>query len=52
MVPPNQSAKREGDYIDLTGKPQRRNLLRYEAVFVLEAVSAVGYPRAVSEASI
>jgi hypothetical protein len=26
-------AKQDGYYIDLIGEPQRRNLLRYEAVF-------------------
>lgn len=49
---PPKRAKREQKYIDLTDKLQRRNLLRYEAVFSCEAVSAVGHPRAVSEASI
>ena len=46
---PNR-VKREQEYIDQTDNLQRRNLLRYEAVFSCEAVSAVGHPRAVSEA--
>ena len=48
-APPNR-AKREEKYIDRTGNPQRRNLLRYESRLLLEAIGAVGHPRAVSGA--
>ncbi len=52
MSRPTKPGKRDEEYIDQTDNLQRRNLLRYEAVFSCEAVSAVGHPRAVSEASI